>query len=150
MKQLIEGINKFRTDVFPAQSGLFSKLASGQTPQALFITCADSRVVPDLITQSQPGDLFICRTIGNLVPPHGDESGGVSAAIEYALEALNVPNIVMCGHSDCGAMKAVLQPEKVKDLPNTQAWLHHADAARHVVRHNYRAVPFDDLLPLLI
>jgi carbonic anhydrase len=150
MKQLLEGIQSFRQRVYPRHSALFQQLSNAQHPQALFITCADSRVVPDLITQSLPGDLFICRTIGNLVPPNGDESGGVSAAIEYALEALNVPNIILCGHSDCGAMKAVLHPEKLNDLPSTRAWLRHADAARHVVRHNYRAVPSDDLLPLLI
>src|SRR5881227_2772590 len=116
MRQLLEGIKTFRDRIYQKHSALFQQLSTGQNPQGLFITCADSRIVPDLITQSKPGDLFICRTVGNLVPPNGDESGGVSAAIEYAVEALNVPNIVVCGHSDCGAMKAVLQPEKVKDL----------------------------------
>ena len=134
MKQLIEGIKKFRSDVFPAHSGLFSKLASGQTPQALFITCADSRIVPDLITQTQPGDLFICRTVGNLVPPHGQGDGAVACAIEYAVTALNVPNVIICGHSDCGVMKGLLHPELTEKLPQTRSWLRYGEAAREVVR----------------
>jgi carbonic anhydrase len=133
MKQLIEGIKKFRTDVFPEHSGLFSKLASGQNPQALFITCADSRIVPDLITQTSPGDLFICRTVGNLVPPHGQGDGSVASAIEYAVTALNVSNVIVCGHSDCGAMKALLHPEATEKLPQTRSWLRYGEAAREVV-----------------
>lgn len=134
MKQLIEGIKKFRSDVFPAQSGLFTKLATGQTPQALFITCADSRIVPDLITQTQPGDLFICRTVGNLVPPHGQSDGSVASAIEYAVSALNVSNVILCGHSDCGAMKALLHPQNTQNLPQTRSWLRYGEAARERVR----------------
>jgi carbonic anhydrase len=134
MKQLIDGIKKFRTDVFPAYSGLFSKLASVQTPQALFITCADSRIVPDLITQTKPGDLFICRTVGNLIPPHGQGDGGVACAIEYAVTALNVSNVIVCGHSDCGAMKALLHPETTDTLPQTRSWLRYGESAREVVR----------------
>src|SRR5947209_18711807 len=116
MKQLFEGIKKFRTDVFPEHSGLFSKLASGQTPQALFITCAESRIVPDLITQTKPGDLFICRTVGNLIPPHDRGDGSVASAIEYAVTALNVSNVVVYGHSDCGAMKALPHPALAEHL----------------------------------
>lgn len=130
MKQLIEGIQKFRNDIFPAESGLFHQLAGAQHPQTLFITCADSRVVPSLITQTKPGDLFICRNVGNLVPPVGEDAGGVSSSIEYAVGALKVRNIVICGHSDCGAMKGLLHPEKLAQLPNTQSWLKFAQESR--------------------
>jgi len=133
MKQLVEGISKFRRDVFPEHSSLFGELATGQHPEALFITCADSRIVPELITQTKPGDLFICRTVGNLVPPYGDSDSGVGSAIEYAVTALNVPNIVVCGHSDCGAMKAILHPERMDRLPQTRSWVRFAEAAREVV-----------------
>lgn len=150
MKQLIEGIKKFRTDVFPGHSGLFSKLASGQTPQALFITCADSRIVPDLITQSKPGDLFICRTVGNLVPPHGQGDGSVASAVEYAVTALNVSNVIVCGHSDCGAMKALLHPEATEKLPQTRSWLRYGEAAREAVRGSGLAISEVELLSALI
>jgi len=150
MKQLFEGIKKFRTDVFPEHSGLFSKLASGQTPQALFITCADSRIVPDLITQTKPGDLFICRTVGNLVPPHGQGDGSVASAIEYAVTALSVSNVIVCGHSDCGAMKALLHPEATERLPQTRSWLRYGEAAREVVRGSGLAVSDEEQLSALV
>lgn len=150
MKQLIDGIKKFRSDVFPAQSGLFTKLATKQTPQALFITCADSRIVPDLITQTQPGDLFICRTVGNLIPPHGQNDGSVASAIEYAVTALNVANVIVCGHSDCGAMKALLHPENTEKLPQTRAWLRYGEAARESVRGAGLAISDEDQLASLV
>jgi carbonic anhydrase len=150
MKQLIEGIKKFRSDVFPEHSGLFSKLAAGQTPQALFITCADSRIVPDLITQTKPGDLFICRTVGNLIPPHGQGDGSVASAIEYAVTALKVSNVIICGHSDCGAMKALLHPEATENLPQTRSWLRYGEAAREVVRSSGLAMTDSEQLSALV
>src|SRR5512140_1034345 len=114
MERLLRGLSKFQNEVFPKQKHLFQQLADRQNPRALFITCADSRVVPQLITQADPGDLFICRNAGNIVPPYGEMNGGVSATIEYAVMALEVRHLVICGHSDCGAMRAVMNPEKVK------------------------------------
>jgi carbonic anhydrase len=150
MKPIIDGFLQFKKEVFPQKRKLFRDLASGQKPIALFITCADSRVVPDLITQSQPGDLFICRTVGNQVPPHGAATeGGVASTIEYAVQVLGVPDIIVCGHSDCGAMKAALRPEKMAALPATRAWLRNADAARAVVHENYPEVAEEVLLHLL-
>jgi carbonic anhydrase len=150
MKNLVDGFFQFKKEVYPVKRGLFRELATKQNPMALFITCADSRVVPDLITQSDPGDLFICRTVGNQVPPYGAASeGGVASAIEYAVQALGVQHIVVCGHSDCGAMKAVLHPEKMDSLPSTKAWLKNADAARQVVFENFGDVSDEVRLHLL-
>src|SRR5579875_259011 len=110
MKRLLEGYAKFRSSVFPQAKDRFRLLADRQAPDALFITCADSRVVPDLILQTEPGDMFLCRAVGNIVPPHGSMPGGISSTIEYAVEVLRVRHITICGHSDCGAIKAVLPP----------------------------------------
>jgi carbonic anhydrase len=138
MKDLIDGVVKFQKEIYPEKKELFARLAGKQTPRALFITCADSRVVPDLLTQCEPGDLFICRNAGNIVPTYGGSAmGGVSATIEYAVVALKIEHIVVLGHSDCGAMKGILHPEHVKHMPAVAAWLHHGDIARLMVEENY-------------
>ncbi len=133
MRQLLEGYRRFRHEVFPQKKDRFHLLAELQKPDALFITCADSRVVPDLILQTEPGDLFLCRTVGNIVPPHGQLPGGVSSTVEYAVEVLHVHHIIVCGHSDCGAMKAVLERRDLSRLPLTAKWLGFAEPAwRHL------------------
>jgi carbonic anhydrase len=137
MKRILDGLLRFQKDIFPEQQALFARLASSQSPEALFLTCADSRIVPDLLTQTKPGDLFICRNAGNIAPPHGEAAGGVSATIEYAVVALKVRDIIVCGHSDCGAMKGLLHPENLKDLPTVAAWLQHAERARFITQENY-------------
>lgn len=129
MEKLITGVAKFQQEGFPENKGLFESLASGQQPEALFITCSDSRIDPNLITQTQPGDLFICRNAGNIVPPHSPITGGITASIEYAVMVLNVPHIIVCGHTDCGAMKGAMNPESVKELPHVSNWLNHCSAA---------------------
>jgi carbonic anhydrase len=150
MKTLIDGFFRFKHDIFPDRKHVFRELAKEQKPKALFITCADSRVVPDLITQSQPGDLFICRTVGNQVPPFGSQSeAGVSSSIEYAVQALDVRHIIVCGHSDCGAMKGVLRPEKLTHLPATASWLRNAAVAKAIVLENYKGAPDEVALHLL-
>jgi carbonic anhydrase len=131
MKRLLQGYARFRTNVFPHWQHHFHLLADRQAPDTLFITCADSRVVPNLIFQTEPGDLFLCRNAGNIVPPHGAMTGGVSATIEYAVAVLGVRDVVVCGHSDCGAVKAVLPPDgappgtrrDLSRLPLTAKWL---------------------------
>jgi carbonic anhydrase len=132
---LLKGVQDFSHNVFPEPENrkLFSELAEGQTPHTLFITCADSRVVPEMITQTQPGELFVCRNIGNIVPGYGEMLGGVSAVVEYAVMVLGVQHVVVCGHTDCGAMKGLLNPESTRDLPTVEAWLRNAQAAKSAV-----------------
>jgi len=129
---LLQGVQKFDREVYADHAELFQSLASSQSPSTLFITCSDSRINPSLITQTDPGDLFIVRNVGNIVPPHGEMLGGVSSAIEYAVLALKVSNIVVCGHSNCGAMGALcdLANPKFDGLPMVRRWLGAAEAAR--------------------
>ncbi|MEO8488309.1 MULTISPECIES: carbonic anhydrase [unclassified Pseudomonas] len=136
LKHIVDGFLHFHHDVFPQQEELFKKLATAQSPRAMFITCADSRIVPELITQSSPGDLFVTRNVGNVVPPYGQMNGGVSTAIEYAVLALGVQHIIVCGHSDCGAMRAVLNPDSLEKMPTVRAWLRHAEVAKSMVEDN--------------
>ncbi|WP_395609836.1 carbonic anhydrase [Pseudomonas sp. B22129] len=136
LKHIVDGFLHFHHDVFPQQEELFKKLATAQSPRAMFITCADSRIVPELITQSSPGDLFVTRNVGNVVPPYGQMNGGVSTAIEYAVLALGVQHIIVCGHSDCGAMRAVLNPASLEKMPTVRAWLRHAEVAKSMVEDN--------------
>jgi carbonic anhydrase len=138
MERLLDGIQRFKRDVFPARKHLFKQLAESQSPEVLFITCADSRIVPDMILQTQPGDLFICRNAGNIVPPYGEnQGGGIAATIDYAVSILNVKHVIVCGHSDCGAMKALLTPEKLEGVPSVKRWLAHGEIAHRVVSENY-------------
>ena len=134
LQKLVRGAATFGHDVFPRNLELYRRLAEGQSPHTLFIACADSRVVPELITQTEPGELFVCRNIGNIVPGFGEMMGGVSAVIEYAVVALRVRQIIICGHSECGAMKGLTAEQAVADsMPTVQAWLRNAEAARSVV-----------------
>jgi carbonic anhydrase len=126
VEKILGGISHFQKHVYPKHQDLFEKLALGQRPEALFITCADSRIDPCLLTQTKPGELFICRVIGNIVPPYPDAIGGVSATIEYAVGVLRVPEVIVCGHTDCGVMKGALNPDALVDYPNVTAWLRYA------------------------
>jgi carbonic anhydrase len=137
MQKLVEGIHAFQTRIFGSQRELFARLAEGQHPEVLFITCSDSRIVPSLITQSKPGDLFVLRNAGNIVPPYNGGSGGEEATIEFAVAGLGVQDVVVCGHSLCGAMEALLRPEKLEGLPATGRWLRHAEATGRIIRENY-------------
>jgi len=124
--KFLGGISRFQKDVYPEHQDLFEKLALGQRPEALFITCADSRIDPCLLTQTKPGELFICRVIGNIVPPYPDAPGGVSATVEYAVGVLRVPEVIVCGHTDCGVMRGALNPEALEAYRMVSAWLRYA------------------------
>jgi carbonic anhydrase len=137
MQKLVEGIHKFQQDLLGKRQELFDRLAKGQHPQALFITCSDSRIDPNLLTQTDPGELFILRTAGNIVPAYGAVAGGEAATIEYAVAVLKVQDVIICGHSHCGAMTALLNPEQVVGLPAVEALLKHAEATRRIIRENY-------------
>jgi len=146
MEKIIAGYHRFRRFEYPAQQSFFEQLAAKvQRPMALFITCSDSRVHPNLITQTEPGDLFLIRNAGNLVPSYSTQGGGESATIEYSVEVLGVRNIIICGHSQCGAMQALLRADTLAHLPAVRAWCSHAEATRRIVEQKYRNLRGDDL-----
>jgi carbonic anhydrase len=152
MKKLIRGIVDFRKNVRPGCKDMFARLALGQRPDSLLIACSDSRVVPNLFASSDPGDLFVVRNVGNLIPPHDDSGGATngrseSAAIEFALRTLPITDVIVCGHSECGAMDALARGRERIDSPNLSGWLRHGDASlrrldsgsaigKHLPRHN--------------
>ena len=134
MHRLVSGVLRFRSDVHSTRPDLYEHLGETQSPFALFIACSDSRVIPEVLTQQEPGDLFVVRNAGNIIPSYGPAAGGVSASIEFAVGVLNIENVVVCGHSDCGAMKAVMQDDRqLSGLPAVAAWIKHAAAAKEVV-----------------
>lgn len=133
LEQLKAGIRRFQTEVYPEQAAMFRKAVSEpQEPHTFFITCADSRIDPELITQSTPGEMFVLRNIGNMIPAYGEMMGGVSAVVEYAVALLKVKHIVVCGHADCGAMKGLLAPESVSSMAAVKNWLTNAATAMSV------------------
>jgi len=135
MQRLVDGIHEFQQEYFPRNRRLFEDLAAGQEPTALFITCSDSRINPSLLTQTEPGELFILRNVGNLVPPY-NPGGGEAATIEFAVTELKVKEIIVCGHSHCGAMATLLQPEK-RNRPAINAWLQNAECTKRIIEENY-------------
>jgi carbonic anhydrase len=124
-QQLLEGLRRFRREHFPWFREHYERLvAEGQKPSTLFVGCSDSRVVPDLLTSALPGDLFVLRNVGNLVPPFEPDAGfhGTSAGIEFATLVLGVKDIIICGHSHCGAIRALYTP-LTTDAPHINRWL---------------------------
>lgn len=137
MQKLVQGIHQFQQSAFADQKRLFERLSKGQQPLALFITCSDSRINPNLITQTDPGELFIMRNAGNIVPPYGAVRGGEAATIEYAVSILKVKDVIICGHSLCGAMSAILNPSSTDELPAVRDFLCHAEATARIIKENY-------------
>jgi carbonic anhydrase len=151
MKKLIEGLHKFQTGYFSLHKSLFEELAHGQKPRILFITCSDSRIDPNLITQAQVGELFVIRNAGNMIPPYGATNGGEGAAMEYAVEALAIEEIIVCGHSHCGAMKGLLKLNSLSEkMPLVYDWLKQAEATRRVVKENYHDLQGEELLEITV
>jgi carbonic anhydrase len=149
MKKLIRGLREFKETYVSHNRDFLEQLAHGQKPRVLFVTCSDSRIVPSLITQTEPGEIFVIRNAGNIIPPFGAANGGEGAAVEYAIHALGIEQIIVCGHSHCGAMKGLLQIGKLEEeMPLVYEWLRHADATRRLVQENYAGYTKDELLEI--
>jgi carbonic anhydrase len=146
MEKIVRGIHQFQSTLFEEHRELFARLSTGQQPDTLLITCSDSRIVPDLLTQTMPGELFVLRNAGNIIPPYGASAGGEGPTIEYAIAALKVRHVVVMGHSHCGAMKGLMHPEDLVSLPLVAAWLKHAEATARVVQECYTDLDDADLL----
>jgi len=149
MKKLLRGLHKFQSEIHPTRKRFFEELAKGQNPDAIFITCSDSRVDPSLITQTQPGQLFTIRNAGNIVPPAG-EGSGEEASIEYGIDVLKIRDIVVCGHSQCGAMKGLLKPETLTELPSVAKFLKYAEDTKRILDSNYREQDFECILNITV
>jgi len=151
MKKLIEGLQQFQSGYFHSHRALFEELSHGQHPRILFIACSDSRVDPNLITQAHVGDLFVIRNAGNIVPPYGAANGGEGASIEYAIAALGIEQVIVCGHSHCGAMKGLLKLNTLQEkMPLVYDWLKHAEATRRVVKENYNHYDGEELIEITV
>ena len=150
MEKVLKGLLKFQEEVFSKKKELFGLLSGQQTPRVLFVTCSDSRIDPSLLTQTEPGELFIIRNAGNLIPTYGAAIGGSTATLEYGVSVLKVKDIIVCGHTDCGAMKALLHPEKLQDLPAVKAWLQHADTTVRIMKDHYTHLQGDELFAATI
>ncbi|MDY7013581.1 MAG: carbonic anhydrase [Cyanobacteriota bacterium] len=151
MEKLIKGLREFQTSYFSSHQELFAQLAHGQEPRCLFITCSDSRVDPNLIVNAQVGELFVIRNAGNMIPPYGATNGGEGAALEYALQALAIEQIIVCGHSNCGAMKGLLKLDELEEkMPLVYDWLKQAEATRRLVKENYSTLSGENLLDITI
>jgi len=140
MQKLVEGVHRFKKGSFVRDQQLFEKLASGQSPLALFIACSDSRIDLGRLTQTNPGDIFVQRAVGNIVPAYGSIFGGEAATIEYAVAALKIKHVVICGHSQCGAMGGLLNPQAVENLPAVKAYLEHAATTLRVLNEQYQDI----------
>ena len=151
MKKLIRGLDEFRKTYVHTHQELLEQLSHGQKPRVLFITCSDSRVAPNLITNTDVGELFVIRNAGNIVPPFGAANGGEGGTIEYAITALGIEQIIVCGHSHCGAMKGLLKLNKLQaDMPLVYDWLKHAESTRRLVLENYPHQSGEELIETLV
>lgn len=137
MEKLVRGIHHFQATQFDAHRALFERLSAGQSPETLLITCSDSRIAPELILQTKPGELFVLRNAGNIIPPFGAARGGEGATVEYALRALGIRHIIVMGHSHCGAMQGLMNPDSVTSMPLVKEWLCHASATCEILHDCY-------------
>jgi carbonic anhydrase len=136
--KLMHGLHQFEKEVHTSNQDFFVRLAQKQSPDAIFITCSDSRIDPNLLTGTAPGELFIIRNAGNIVPDYKDHIGGEAASIEFAVEVLGVRDIIVCGHSQCGAIRGLLSPETLSDMPSLSLWLTHAERTKRILDDNYQ------------
>ena len=146
MIDLLKGMQDFYHKTFPKHAERFAELAKGQKPRVLFITCSDSRIDPNLLTHTKPGEIFVIRNAGNIVPPYGSSCGGEEATIEYAIDGLGIKNVVICGHSHCGAMTGLSGQVDMSALPSTKAWLKHAAAVKKRCQSDEKSEQFVEKL----
>lgn len=150
LEKLIKGLHKFQTEVFPIQKDFFQELMKGQNPDILFISCSDSRINPHLVTSAEPGDLFILRNAGNIIPVYSTQSGE-AATIEFAVSELKVKHIIICGHSHCGAINGVFNLDSLNKLPSLASWVKtHIWPTLNLVRSNYPGIKEDALKSILL
>lgn len=151
MKKLIKGLREFQSTYVSTHKDLFEQLSQGQKPRVLFITCSDSRIDPNLMTSAQVGELFVIRNAGNIIPPYGATNGGEGATIEYAVQALDIKQIIVCGHSHCGAMKGLLKRSSLEDkMPLVYDWLKYAESTRKLVFENYSHLQEEELIEVAV
>lgn len=151
MKKLIKGLHKFQKEVFPIQKNFFQNLAKGQNPEILFITCSDSRINPHLVTSADPGELFILRNAGNIIPPYNSNATGEAATIEFAVGQLKVKDIIICGHSYCGAIETTFNLDKISNQPILKTWLeNNILPTLKLVNQNYQNLDQDSLHDILL
>ncbi|MBF2034391.1 MAG: carbonic anhydrase [Leptolyngbyaceae cyanobacterium T60_A2020_046] len=151
MEKLISGLRQFQSKYVPTHKALMAELSRGQHPRVLFIACSDSRVDPALITQADIGDLFVIRNAGNIIPPYEATNGGEGATIEYAIEALDIKQVIVCGHTHCGAMKGLLQLGELEEkMPLVYNWLRYTEATRKLVKDNYTHLKKEEMLDVLV
>jgi carbonic anhydrase len=149
LDRIVSGVAKFQADVFPPRRREFEQMSHQQHPIATFFTCADSRILPAMLLQTKAGEIFTERTPGNIVPRYSDHVGGVTASMEYAVMVLRVPLIIICGHTDCGVMKALLEPAQTSGMPALQTWMRHALAARERLLRDHPNASNEDKLRLI-
>ncbi len=153
MQHLVDGVHFFNNVGRRQHLELFENLKKAQKPEACFITCSDSRIVPSMITHSNPGQLFIVRNVGNIVPCYGTGNNGEMAAVEYAVQELGIRDVIICGHTGCGAMKALVtadsavtsdgktadgvQTRSSRSLNSVRDWLRHAESTAEILRTHY-------------
>lgn len=151
MRNLLRGIHDFQRDGFQSRRSLMERLAvDGQRPQIALVSCSDSRVLPELFTQAAPGDIFLVRNAGNIVPAGGGENPGEAASLEFAVEVLGVRDVVVCGHTHCGAVDAILHPETIAGLPTLERWLLSSQETGRIVRERYAHLEGDALMRVAV
>jgi carbonic anhydrase len=151
VKKLVRGLQEFKQNYVAGHQQLFEELSHGQKPRVLFITCSDSRINPNLITQTDVGELFVIRNAGNIIPPYGAANGGEGGTIEYAIGALGIEQVVVCGHSHCGAMKGLMKLNQLQaDMPLVYNWLQHAETTRRIVVDNYPQAKGEEQVEILV
>jgi len=146
MEKILRGLQHFQTNVFPKNAEEFQRLAKKQQrPIALLITCSDSRINPNMVTQTDPGDLFLLRNAGNIIPPFGSSTGGEAATVDYAVSVLGIKHIIVCGHSHCGAMQALLRSRQEKLSSAVSNWFQNAESTRRIIEEKFADLEGEEL-----